>query len=840
MGKLTSYILGLSSAVVIAYLVLSAEYQPLINWLGPTMGSDIIFPFSFLFLLLGSVLIYPVLLGAWILIGVLVGAGARKGTRAIGAAISIYASIWGMLGLSALAVFEKFTGFSPGSTAVTQINTSFPVPPLPPGVTISALLSEPLFQPLASLLNNIPGISSLFFTTSSSAASSSAILSSFLTVFESTFLPALITNFVVFVVISGLVGFGIYRLMNRKDSPGDPGEEKKGRKVKMKKVRMRKVVKKAIHSRSFLAAILPVIMVALFMVSSSANVISNYKTATAPSPNMTQGTQAYDVALVTNIMDRGHLILSSYGLHKDGSTPNLTSSALSLNYGGGYLGKYGNIYDAYAFLNGSSSPGTGIFSSCSTSSTILAAIFISANTETIFNALSQDGIINSSIIQSLQSNKYYNLIPQSTIIEISLGNVSSTSAALYNEASGVSTSIGGSAPFQFLGLNLPFSSASGSSQYMSLFAYSFNTSLSNAEIKLVQNYGDSYFSGGSYPIFSNGILNGTLIPGYGGNSVDASMFVAGEFKPSELPSSLGNYASLVYNASSVTGAVSFMGGLFLHEHVVHSSAATHTISAAQMFGYRGNLSFGGNSTGYALSLMYPQSSSFNAYPNYLMELFSNDRSFSGIGSPATTHFNSISSGSQFNLSSLNFTTNATFPASMNVSQSVSHWTGDIYNVSIVLSNNDTDTLKNVSINAAPLLGIYGNNSQVVKGSTKAFSASLLPGQSLSVAYSLSLSGVGTYVVASPYFNYSMNGTAFNVQGNTLTAYAQPPSVIHAINQVELVSFSALASYVKLPILVQQIYPGIYVFDLIFLLVIVLDVFIEVRAFRKWRAKSKTV
>ena len=170
MGKLTSYILGLSAAVLLSYLVLSAEYNPLINWLGPTMGSDIIFPFSFLFLLLGSALAYPLLLGSWIAIGVVVGIGARKGSRAIGAAISVYLSIWGILSLSSLAVYEKFTGFSLGSTAITQINTSFPVPPLPPGVTISAILSEPLFQPLISLVSNFMGTSGLFSAVSGTSS----------------------------------------------------------------------------------------------------------------------------------------------------------------------------------------------------------------------------------------------------------------------------------------------------------------------------------------------------------------------------------------------------------------------------------------------------------------------------------------------------------------------------------------------------------------------------------------------------------------------------------------------------------------------------------------------
>ena len=148
-------------------------------------------------------------------------------------------------------------------------------------------------------------------------------------------------------------------------------------------------------------------------------------------------------------------------------------------------------------------------------------------------------------------------------------------------------------------------------------------------------------------------------------------------------------------------------------------------------------------------------------------------------------------------------------------------------------------MSNVSINAAPPLGAYGNNSRIIHGSTTAFLSTLKPGQSLPVNYQVSLSGVGTYYVAEPYFNYTMNGSAFNIPGNVVTTYAQPPSVFHAFNQVELVSFSALASLVNLHILVTQIYPGVYFFDLIFLLVVVLDVLLEVRAFRKWRSAKKT-
>lgn len=839
MGKLTSYILGLSSALIISYIVLSQDYSPLINWLGPTMGSDIIFPFSLLYLLLGSLITYPVLLGSWVFLGIMVGIGARKGTRAIGAAISVYASIWGMLGLSALAVFEKFTGFSAGSTAVSQINTSFSIPPLPPGVTVSALLSEPLFQPLLNILSSFTGISSIFSASGAGAAASGSLLATFASVFETTFLPSLIANLAVFLLVSGLIGFAIHRLLNRNKSPGNPEDINVEIKHKIKKVKVRKVVRRTGKSGAILSGVISIALVAMMLANPSAlNPQGHYLNASALNIS-TEGPHDGNQSLASQVIGQSSFILSQSRMQSASSSPSLNPTSLLLNYGGGYLGKYGNIYDVYAFINASLNSSSGMFSSFSTDNTILSSIFISANTESIFNALSQDGIINSSIIATLQSNHYYNLIPQSAIIEVSQGNISSNSASQFNEASGISSSIGGSAPVQFLGINLPSGTSSGTATGFSIFAYSINVTLSTAESSLIRNYGDSHFNGGSYPVFRNGVLNGTLVPGSTSNSVGASMFVAGELNPSRLPSSLGSYTSLLNNTNSSSGTVSFMGGLFLREHVVHSSLNTHNMSASQLFGYTGNISFGSNDTAYALSLMYPKASSPSASPDYVMDLFTNYRNLTAIGSAGTTNIYGVPSGSSLNLSNITFTTNATFPASMKVSQSVQHWTGNTYNVSIVLTNNDTDTLKNVSINAAPLLGIYGNGTALASGSTQASTGSLLPNHSLSVAFSIRLDGIGTYVVASPCFNYTMNGSSFNILGNTLTAYAQPPSVLHAVNQLEYVSFSTISSFIHVPMLVQPIYGGIYVFDLILLLIMILDLLIEMRAYRKWRTREKS-
>lgn len=471
------------------------------------------------------------------------------------------------------------------------------------------------------------------------------------------------------------------------------------------------------------------------------------------------------------------------------------------------------------------------------SSNSVSPVFASYNIEAIFNSLEQDGILSSTFVNSLQSNNYYNLIPQTVIIEAYAGTVSNTSSVAQQAADALSVSLGGYSPHNFLSINLPVTGP----QTISLFGYSLDANAVSSEKTITESLKTYFPQDGMLSAFMSGISSGYLIPGQTQGSVDASIFMAGFADLSQLPSSLSSFTGITNSTGTTSGSeINFMGGLFLKQNVYHSSAASHNITGTQVFNYNGNITFSSNQSVYAMSIMYPGSnmSGSSGVSGYNMLVYSNYGNLTPIGAAGNTSLTIVNSGQQFSLSNIGLPTNVTFPAQIKVSQSVVETGTNMYKVSITLMNNDTDVLQNVVINAAPLIGSYGSNIVVVSGTTKVTAAAIQPGQSVTMTYDVSFSGVGTYAVATPLFNYTLNNSTFSVIGNTLTANAQSPSIFHAVNQLELVSFTSLSSLIKFPYLVQSIYPGIYVFDLIVLLVVVLDVYLEIRAFRKWKASGK--
>ena len=113
MGKLSAYIVGLFSALVLSYYLLSVYYSPLIAWMGPIFGAPLIFVVSLMFLVLGDALNHYILIPILIIIGVLIGIASRKGTRAISAAFTVYLSLIGFIFTSLFSIYleskSKFT-----------------------------------------------------------------------------------------------------------------------------------------------------------------------------------------------------------------------------------------------------------------------------------------------------------------------------------------------------------------------------------------------------------------------------------------------------------------------------------------------------------------------------------------------------------------------------------------------------------------------------------------------------------------------------------------------------------------------------------------------------------
>lgn len=833
MGKLSAYLLGMTAALVLSYYVLSLDYSAIIAWIGPVLGSDIIFPLTFLYLLLGSILVNPLLLVSWILIGTVVGVSARKGTRAIGAAVAVYFSIWGFFLVSLLALFEGLSS-SGTTTGILSSGTLNSLPPLPPGTTISAILTEPLFQPLLSLISQFTGLTNIAgFQTGGTATTPSFSAAASTVVY--TFVPYLIVNIIVFIVTAALIGrlinYALHPGKGKGATPSDSAELSRRGRVR----KVRKVVRKV----SVTLWLLFVVLLAILVVTPNLNHATTNGAQSAYSMNSGLNDSS---RILPNTQEALNALLapSSLVFNAHANAVNTTYNGTTVNsfsYGAGMIGTYGNIYNIYAFFNTTPASGSSFLTQGAAGQSILSLILLSDNLESIFSALAQDGVISNQTVTQLQDSQLYNLIPQGVILLAFPGNLQESSPLASEAASNLSSYIGSTSLHKFIGLSLPTTLSSGGPGNISLYAYTISLTTYPVENKLVQAGAQYLPSDGMFTSFESGISTGYLVPDYTTASVHGSIFLAGRVNLATLSSNLASFTSL-FNSAGVlnqSSSVVFMGGAFVRENVIHSSIQSHNITGAQIFGYDGNIKFNNNNTVYALSVLYPERNLSNpANPvDYISLVYSTISNFTAFGQSSNIYYQLLSYGSVFSLHNFSVVTNATFPADVIISQNVTKESGNLFNVTITLMNNDTDTLTNVSIFSNVILASYGGNAVVTSGSPVGQVVSLYHEQSLSITYSVNLKNVGTYVVAAPLANYTLNGTTFSMHGKISVAQAQPPAVWYAINQVELSSLTVLSNATGFSGLIIPLLPGFYVFDLILIFLVGIDVYIEYRAYVRW-------
>ncbi|MEM3675954.1 MAG: hypothetical protein QXV22_02735, partial [Thermoplasmataceae archaeon] len=145
MGKLTSLILGVIAVAGFSYYILSSYYSTLIDWLGPVFGYKMVMFFGLLFLYFGNPLQFPTLFAVWVLTGLVVAAGSRRGLRSVGSASSVFFLVFGFF---LLLIFSFIFSSSSGSgLSISPLSTGLNItslPPPPPGSSIGQILSAPV------------------------------------------------------------------------------------------------------------------------------------------------------------------------------------------------------------------------------------------------------------------------------------------------------------------------------------------------------------------------------------------------------------------------------------------------------------------------------------------------------------------------------------------------------------------------------------------------------------------------------------------------------------------------------------------------------------------------
>jgi hypothetical protein len=203
--KLIGLTVGFLLMIVLAFYLLSPEYDAIIRWLAPYLGPWLRFALMFLILIFADSFTFPTLLIIWVVTGIIAGLLTRSYWGAIPVAISIFA-------LTFLMLVVGFAGvLLPLFMGGLDIDFAAFFAAIPSDVSILDILSAPVIGPIIEMI--LGGVGDLFGGGGGGSLGLGAILSSIQGIIVYIILQA-VKNFVTLLVCT-VIGGGIGRLIKR-------------------------------------------------------------------------------------------------------------------------------------------------------------------------------------------------------------------------------------------------------------------------------------------------------------------------------------------------------------------------------------------------------------------------------------------------------------------------------------------------------------------------------------------------------------------------------------------------------------------------------------------------
>ncbi|MEM0155009.1 MAG: hypothetical protein QW597_00160 [Thermoplasmataceae archaeon] len=808
MGKLTGYILGVSGALLVSYYVLSIYYAPLINWLGPFFGTPIMFLLPILFLLLGNPLAYPVLILAWLFIALMVAVGARKGGKAVGTAFTVYLSILGFLVLSALAIaFGQgvLSGNIFGGSSLSSFGGILANPPA--GTNLYSLENEPLIGNLVLIFSSYANILG-----SNPAGTGSISTNGIISAITNNFLIYMLINFIVFLVASYILG---------------------------------RVIRSFILPRRSFAKAASLLIVMVVLVSGV--FVFTDGNGQYPLPIAQSGTAQSTPSHATGISISQAMSLAPYSANSSiGSfTPDVQKSFNAAYYAAGVVGKYGGVYNVYVMAGGVNASGSSSwYNTGAASHSYFTVVLYTYNLSQVISSFASDSFVNgtSSLAGTSTLASILNLVPGIVVVEGFNGSTTQSSSLASQAASGIISESGGSGAKLLISLNVSSNSSlpgfSGS-----LYVYAGEMAWPGSLNSVISPITGAMNQSGPLTMFENGMSSGYLIPQRTSTSMNGLIMVAGVVNPSLFNSSLlSQFGFNGLNGTLTLDRIVFAGGIFYKADVFHSSASPKTIQYSKIFNYADSVNFTSNNIVYGLTVGYPQIESIagNNVSGYNFTTYTTIRNFTDPFRMNGINFSAVHMTVPYylDMGSISLSTNAVFPANISMVIEAASIGKGLYRISTILTNRDTDTLTQLSLSENSTISMYRGYMNLTGGYSYVTAPSLAPGASLNLTYQVSLKNFGSYAIAAPNINYTSSGIRFNVTGSPGTIAVAPPNFLQALVAVEAGAFSFLGNSSPFSVIFHQITPGFYLFELIALLILFLDVYIEVRAYRRWKAVRK--
>lgn len=788
LGKLLSYIVGTGLILFISYYYLSIFFSPLIMWLSPVFGAPLMLIFGNLLFLLGNMAHHTYLIPLYIVVGACIGLSSRKGRRALTATIGIYSTLLSITGISVFSILETNPSIIGDLSTLSRSQSTGAssligkMPPLPSGITLSSITSEPLLQRLISLTGTLS--SNLSYVSTSSVVGD---FSSMFPVLLHSFIIYAVEDFLVVIVSAMLVGYlAGKRIRHIPVKSGDKASASSGASSKT-----------------------VVIIVILLLVISM-----GFMSIPMAHSSMQEGQKS----MANTNPDVMSLISGGKSIMAEASGGNL--SLIS-----GFVGQTGSSFTVLGSLqNGTHAanliPGVN--------HPIMSMVEISLNFSNLMNQLYTNSIYSEFNLHYSILKNYYDAIRGGILISLVSEKPSSNQASYRSADTAFIKSLGGVHVTPLLSTVFSGSYLEiNNNADVGLYIYAFTLNLSHISGS-VRN--GTLISGNAQ---ERSVLLANLENHLGtGNPQNLSSFVyaAGCLNSSSLHELTGE--TPLSNAAFNSGErVTFSLSIFEQNSVYHSSGEHHRLTMSSMIGYSSNLSdldgsntvmitgipVSHNGSGYNVKVYY-QNSALLKYINF------------GYATHNTVYGNTLNPMSEV------YTSNITFPAYLTWSEHTGVVGSHTHYISVRVTNRDNSTLYNVTLNASAISTLYPPDSFRVAQDSSINSSSLAPGEDLKLNFTVATQNPGAYVFPPPELHYENNGTFLVSSGYTLNIVQGNQTLYSTVNDVLhfYVGYSASNVYPAISYLNMMIFHQFYLFDLLISMVIIEDIALEVRMFLRWR------
>ncbi len=847
LGKFSGFVFGTTAAVIISYYILAPYYSPVVNWISPYFGSGTGLMMGLVFLLLGDPLIYPIVIVAWVAIGVIVGLSARRVLGSIVSMIFVHAACWVIIIIGGLGIFFSLlpsgSGIIPGqsgggTTSSLPISSLPPIPVPPAGTNIMTILSEPV---ISQAFGTLERFLSAFGSSGSSSSGSSSSLFNTIASYALPFILINILTFVISLVVASLVAHYFRKyILSRENSHS---------------VNIRRATGQAI-------TLLALVVALSFVVSSASGAVyqtqnqHSFKLSSQPTGYVSAGAAGISRAAFTMFAGMNNVVgkLSSHPVPGQSAFSGAAVAGSGVTHdvydetSVNLISSDGNLYSGYMFGSNYSLPQNSVPYNSQVGMSLLLLSHDLANMplQAIIGPSAGSSAPTSSPfpIGNFSEATLIQLLPPALLLvtvnpgPVPAQKVADEQVSYYSKVTGsnfmqligfANSSLGS---LSSTGLPTGNSTSSPSSAGGGFFLYGSDFSSEKAAASIASSYLPSLHPDGLIMSLSNQLASGSLYTPTASGS-DSGILAIGYSSGSGIMSQLGGGVQTSLFALP-QGNISFCMGLFYKSDFAYGGG-THTLQLSSVIG-SSPVSFSPTASASALFIFSPtgyNDLTLGAFPSgFNGTVFTdNVQGLNGSFSRQGWTFVNVSPPSQINPGT-SLTYSSPLPPDVVISTTGAA-TGSSVAVSAVVRNLGSSVVNDLSVHFPGVITLQSGLRTANVGAGYVNSTSLGPGQSFDARFSFSAPNPGSYVLPSISYSFVSGAHTFVLQSQVTQVNVGSNIVFMMFPTYFAKSMYGLIAHLSPSTQFVEILAISYLLLTVFMILAILS---EYSSHRKWRKK----